>query len=137
MGKITPKQLKWSARFMECGNATQAYADAYECGNMSRAAIQTEAARLVAHPAISLHLEMERQRIADESLVTVAGVVSDLYRLRDLAEASGNMSAAVRAQELIGKTIAAFTDKTETAETHEDRLEARIAAAEAEKRKVH
>ena len=137
MGKLTPKQLKWSSRFIECGNATQAYDDSYECGNMSRAAIQTEAARLVAHPAIALHLEMERQRIADESIVTVTGVVTDLKRDRKSAREVGNHSAAIRATESIGKTIAAFTDKTETTETHESRLADRIAKAEAEERKVH
>ena len=34
---------------------------------------------------------------------------------------------------LVGKTIAAFTDKTETTESHEERLADRIAKAEQEK----
>ena len=39
-------------------------------------------------------------------------------------------AAAVRAIELIGKTIGAFTDRTETVESHEDRLKDRLKATE-------
>ncbi len=70
-------------------------------------------------------------------LVTVDSVRGNLARLRDKAETKGDLPSAIRAEELLGKTIAAFAERSMTEDVNESkRLEERTETEQAEIRRL-
>ena len=88
--------------------------------------------RLLENVDVQRDIERFMDAIGEKTGVTVAGIVSELKEQTRIATDLGHTAAAVRAIELIGKTIGAFTDRTETVESHEDRLRDRLKAASEE-----
>lgn len=56
--RITQKQREFAKKYVELGNATEAYEHAYDAENMSRPAIHVEASRTLSKPLV--HAEIER-----------------------------------------------------------------------------
>jgi len=54
MNKLTPKQEAFCNKYLECGNASEAYRFAYDVGeNTKQATVKNEASKLLANPDIS------------------------------------------------------------------------------------
>lgn len=53
MRKLTPKQEKFCKLYLQLGNASEAYRQAYSCVSMSSRSIENEASRLLKNPHIA------------------------------------------------------------------------------------
>lgn len=69
---LTPKRKKFARTFVKTGNATEAYRQSYDAGNMSPRAINTEAVRTLAKPAV----QSEVARLMADSGFEMADVVA-------------------------------------------------------------
>jgi phage terminase small subunit len=109
---LTPKQEAFARVYVEVGNASEAYRQAYDAENMSQEAIWVEACRTLANPNVSLKV-MELQKAASErTLVTVESLTRELNEDRELARKLENPSAAVSAVMGKAKLHGLITDKT-------------------------
>lgn len=69
---LTPKRKKFARKYVELGNATEAYAQSYDADNMSRRAMNTEAVRTLAKPAV----QSEVARIMRDSGMDMPDVIA-------------------------------------------------------------
>ena len=113
---LTDKQEAFAQAIFEGSNFSDAYRQAYDAANMSNACIHTEACLLVQNPKVSqrleqLNLDREQQR-------RMQSLSRSDFVLKQLTEEAMNTEnsdgARVRALELLGKSVALFTDKVET-----------------------
>jgi len=63
---LTQKQDNFLQKYLECGNASDAYRFAYQADNMKRAAINKAAAALLQHPVISGRVKKHRSEMAEK-----------------------------------------------------------------------
>lgn len=75
---LTPKQEKFCLVYLETGNASEAYRQAYNTVRLSEAAIAVEASRLLDHPKIALRLAEQRQATQQRHDITVDRIVREL-----------------------------------------------------------
>lgn len=80
-----------------------AYRAAYSCEHWTANAIMVEASRLRVHPKISLWLSAARQAHLGTAILTREAHLAELERLKELALASGNLGAAIVAEQTRGK----------------------------------
>lgn len=64
-------------------------------------------------PRVQAVIARKRARLANKLELTAESVLRDLAESRDLARYFGQMSAAVRASELLGKHLGLFKDRVE------------------------
>jgi len=122
---LTPKQEKFCLTYLETGNATEAYRQAYEAKNMKSETINKRAIELVKNGAIAGRLEELRTPMVEKAQVTFEDHLRHLGELKELAVAEKQFSAAIRAEELRGKAAGLYKDRTEHTiqyETHEQRI---------------
>ena len=125
MGKrkdgLTSKQRHFALEVATNGSSiTSAYETAYECDNMSRAAMRNEASKLMANPDIAIMVESIRSENEAKKLQSLRALeVNDrekvLSRLRewmDTAEPSD--TNRIQSAKLLGQTVGLFKDVTIT-----------------------
>ena len=100
---LRPKQEAFALRYMETGNATQAYRDSYNAENMSDGAIRVEAHRLRHSPNITLTIDLQRKRNAHRAEITVDLLSEWLIEAHDRAIAANSLGVAVRAVMALAK----------------------------------
>lgn len=130
-GGLTAKQEAFAQGVSQGKTLADAYRDAYDCENMKDASIWTEASKLMDNPKVT-------RRVSAIQTATEEKTLHDQARLRRLVlerlyEESANAesdSARIRALELLGKSIAMFTDKLEqeTKERSADEIERELIA---------
>ena len=127
MGKrkdgLTAKQRHFALEVATNGSSiTAAYETAYECENMSRAAMRNEASKLMANPDIAIMVESIRSENEAKKLQSLRAselndrerVLSKLREWIDTAEPTDtNRIAAAR---LLGQSISLFKEHTITEE---------------------
>ena len=125
MGKrkdgLTAKQRHFALEVATNGSSiTAAYETAYECDNMSRAAMRNEASKLMANPDIAMMVESIRSENEAKKLQSLRAseindrerVLSKLREWMDTAEPTDtNRIAAAR---LLGQSISLFKEHTIT-----------------------
>ena len=122
MGKpktgLTSKQRHF-ALALGSGNGmtlSDAYREAYQCENMSGAAIRNEASKLAANPDIAMMISRQRER--NERSIA-ASMVNDrdrvLERLRQwMDDAEPTDTNKIKAAQLLGQSVGMFKDVIET-----------------------
>ena len=127
MGKrkdgLTSKQRHFALEVATNGSSiTSAYETAYECDNMSRAAMRNEASKLMSNPDIAMMVESIRSENEAKKLQSLRAselndrerVLSKLREWIDTAEPTDtNRIAAAR---LLGQSISLFKEHTITEE---------------------
>lgn len=100
----------------EGANFSEAYRLAYDAENMSASAVHTEACLLVQNPKVAQRLEgLHRDREQQRRMQSLSRGDLVLKQLTDIALSSEVQDGArVRALELLGKSVALFTDRVET-----------------------
>lgn len=98
MAKLTPKQEKFLAEYLEHGNASRAYRAAYNCAGASDATIRREAHRLLDHPNITPMLAEARDKAREAAEITLEGHLRRLDELSRKAEGAEQYSAAIAAE---------------------------------------
>lgn len=110
---LTQKQENFCLAYIETGNASESYRRVYKSDVMSENAISVEAFKMMDSPKIANRIAELRAPVIAKAQITLEQHLSDLKRLRDLAEASEKFGPAVQAEMARGKASGLYVDKTE------------------------
>lgn len=109
MAGLTPKQEAFCQKYIETGNANEAYRQAYNASGMKPATINRKAHEIVHMPHIAARVDELREALREQHGVTVATLIAELEEARAVARQTGNASAMVSAT--MGKAKLAGLDK--------------------------
>ena len=112
MAKLTPKQEKFCLAYLETGNASEAYRQAYSTGKMKPESVNNLAFRLLQHVEIGSRLSELRKTAADKAVMTLEAHLADLKMLRNAAAKDRKWAAAVAAEVARGKASGVAVDKS-------------------------
>jgi len=112
---LTIKQEKFCMVYIETGNASEAYRQAYNAENMSNEAVWVEGSRLMDNPKVSLRIEELKKSHVERHELTVNDLVKELEEARKAALGAENpqSSAAVAATMGKAKLLGLVVDKTD------------------------
>lgn len=113
MADLTPKQEIFCLRYIETGNATEAYRLSYDAENMADKTIWEEASRLKADPKVSARLEQLQSLHRQRHMVTVDSITAELDELKRDAHAEKQFSPAITAVMGKAKIHGLLVDKSE------------------------
>lgn len=106
---LTEKQRRFCEEFLTDLNATQAVLRAgYDTKFPNRIAFQ-----LMENPAIRITIDALRSERTKSTDITKDYVLQKIMKAMRLAEESGNLTAMLRAGELLGRHLALFVDRQE------------------------
>jgi phage terminase small subunit len=110
---LTPKQLKFCEKYIELGNASEAYRQSYDAENMLDKTVWEEASRTLAdHKVAARIMELQEiHRLRHE--VTVSSITAELDESRQLATADKQHSAAITASMGKAKLHGLIVDRNE------------------------
>jgi hypothetical protein len=128
--RITAKQLGFAQSVVSGATLTDAYKENYDTSNSKDQTIWTNACLLASNPKVKSRIqELYAELDVDRSNIEARRREYVLIGLQKEAEDQENGGARIRALELLGKTIAMFTDKVETGDNDDrtaDELEQEI-----------
>lgn len=79
---LTIKQEKFCNKYLECGNASEAYRYAYECSNMSENAVWDEASKLLRNnPLVAHRVEYLKENLAEASGISALMIVREHQKI--------------------------------------------------------
>lgn len=107
---LTEQQNKFVEGILSGKTASDAYRSAYDCSNSQDNTVWVNASRLRSDANVSLWLSAARKAGLGRAVVTLEGHVNELERLREIALDTGNVGAAVQAEQLRGKASGHYTD---------------------------
>lgn len=110
---LTRKQEAFCLAYLETGNASEAYRQVYNTGRMKDATINRAAKQLMDNYKITTRLSELRQPAIESAQMTLESHLADLKRIRDLALAAEEYSAAITAETNRGKASGFYTNKHE------------------------
>lgn len=76
--KLTIKQENFCNQYLETGNATEAYRQAYDCGNMKYDTIVVKASQMLQKDNIRIRLEEERSLLNEQSNIRKQKILEEL-----------------------------------------------------------
>lgn len=80
--KLTIKQEKFCNKYVECGNASEAYRYAYDCGKMSENGIWDEASKLLRNnPLVAQRVEYLKRNLAEASGISALMIVREHQKI--------------------------------------------------------
>ena len=107
---LNPKQQRFVEEYLKDSNATQA---AIRAGYSKKTA-QPQSARLLLNVIIKNAIKKAQKSLSERTEITQEVVIQ---KLKEIADANGKISVAVRAWELIGKNLGMFKERIEIVET--------------------
>jgi phage terminase small subunit len=110
---LTEPQRKFVEGLLGGKSSSDAYRSAYNAENMGQNSVWVEASRLRNNPSIALWLSAARQAELGHTRITLDQHIARLDRLLEIAVKTGNVGAAVQAEQLIGKAIGHYTERYE------------------------
>ena len=118
MSDLTIKQEHFAQKYVELGNASEAYRQAYDADDMNPEAIHVEACRLSASPNVALRIErLEEQRLkrhavtADRAIVEMAKIA--FADIRKAFDENGNLKPIGELDDDTASAIAGLEVQTE------------------------
>lgn len=108
---LTLKQERFVKAYIETGNGTESARIAGYRGN--NATLQSVATENLRKPLIVAALNRGMQTGAESIAVTASSVLADIDGIQRVALEKGQLSTALRAAELKGKTLAMFSSRIE------------------------
>lgn len=81
---LTPKQEKFCQLYIELGNASEAYRQAYDCLKMQTSTINTKAKELLKNGPITVRIEELQQEHRQCHNLTIDNIIADLQEYRDI-----------------------------------------------------
>ncbi|WP_020471482.1 terminase small subunit [Zavarzinella formosa] len=112
---LTPKQETFAQKYIELGNATEAYYAAYDAAGSKPITANRAAKTLLDNPKIAARLRALREIHQKRHEVTVDTITQELEEARMLAQRTKQPSAAVSASLGKAKLHGLITDKSELA----------------------
>lgn len=117
-GGLTAKQDAFAQAVADGKTLSDAYRASYEADAMKDSTVWTEASKLMDNPKVSQRVASIQRAREDKTLHDQARLKRlVLERLHAEAMDAESDSARIRALELLGKSIAMFTDRVESDET--------------------
>ena len=113
MTALTPKQEAFCLRYIETGNASEAYRLSYDADSMKPATVNRTAFDLLENPKIAARLEELRGMSVRRHLVTIDTLTAELDELKAMARDNGQYSPAVTAVMGKAKLHGLLVDKGE------------------------
>lgn len=110
---MTPKQEKFCQLYVELGNASEAYRQAYRAERMKMASVNVNASKLLADAKISLRVDELKAEHAQRHEMTVDDIARMLHEDRKFARDCGTPAAAVSATMGLAKLYGHLRDKVE------------------------
>ncbi len=108
---LTPKQEKFCLKYIETGNASEAYRQSYDAEKMKPETVNRSAKELLDNHKIAARLAVLRQISQERHAVTVESITKELDESRQLATADKQHSAAITASMGKAKLHGLITDK--------------------------
>lgn len=109
--ELTDKQQKFVEGLLAGKTGADAYRAAYDCSGMNSASVIANASRLRANVNIASWLSAGRQAHLGTATVTFENHIRELERLKEIALQSGNVGAAVQAEQIRGKAAGHHVDQ--------------------------
>ncbi|QLB42024.1 MULTISPECIES: terminase small subunit [Mannheimia] len=97
MTELTPKQEAFCLTYIETGNASEAYRQAYEAEGMKPETINRKAKELLDNGKITARIEELKAEHAERHKLTVDDLLTELEEARTLAKAKENPNAMTQA----------------------------------------
>lgn len=110
---MTPKQEAFCLAYIETGNASEAYRQAYEAGKMKPEAVNVEACKMLSVPKIALRVAELKAELIERHKVTADTIADMLREDREFARECETPGAAVTATMGLAKLYGLLTEKTE------------------------
>lgn len=112
---LTIKQERFCMVYVETGNASEAYRQAYNAENMTQNAVAVEACRILDSPNISLRIKELKSGHTKRHELTIDDLVKQLEEARKVALTLENpqCSAAISATMGTAKLLGLIVDKNE------------------------
>ena len=112
---LTIKQERFCMVYVETGNASEAYRQAYNAENMKEASINVNACKLLADAKITLRVKELKSGHTKRHELTIDDLVKQLEEARQVALALENpqCSAAISATMGTAKLLGLVVDKTD------------------------
>lgn len=83
---MTPKQEAFARKYVECGNASEAYRTAYNVGkNTKPETVWNDAHKLLLKPEVAARVMELQNKAAERTIVTVESLTEELNEARELA----------------------------------------------------
>lgn len=108
--ELTPQRREFVFLMLQGKTASDSYRAAFDCSNSTDRTVWCEASKLKHNPDVAQWLAVARKAGMGAAKVTLDGHVSELERLREIAIDSGNIGAAVQAEQLRGKASGHYTE---------------------------
>lgn len=110
---MTPKQEKFCTLYVELGNASEAYRQAYNAAKMQAATINVKASQMLAQDKISVRVAELKASHAERHGMTVDDIAKMLKEDRDFARECETPAAAVSATMGLAKLYGHMRDKVD------------------------
>jgi phage terminase small subunit len=81
MGKLTIKQEKFCNRYLECGNASEAYRFAYSCSNMSEETVWNNAYKLLQKDEVKTRIEYLKSHLAEAAGISALQIIREHQKI--------------------------------------------------------
>ena len=114
MNELTQKQENFCLAYIETGNASEAYREAYNAAGSSEKSVWESASKMLDNPKVISRLEALREQAARRALLTLERHLEELATLRDEARAEGRYSAAIAAEIARGKAAGLYVEQSRT-----------------------
>ena len=115
MTGLTPKQEKFAQKYIELGNAAEAYRNAYDAENMKPVTVRRKAAELLQNGNVAACVRDLRERHYARHAVTVDSLTGEYEEARRMALEDRQASAAVSATTGKAKLHGLIVDRNEVA----------------------
>ena len=113
MMALTSKQEKFCQGIVSGLNQSDAYRAAYSCDGMGDPTINNNAYVLMQNNDIAMRIEQLRLPIAERVGRTLEQHIERLMKLGEHGESLDKVESAIKAEELIGKVLGFYVNKTE------------------------
>jgi len=114
---LTEQQRKFVEGVLMGKTLTDAYRAAYDCSNMAASTIWPNASRLNADNNVAAWIAAARKAHFGSAIRTKDQHIHHLIELRQIAVETGNVGAAVQAEQLIGKVEGHYTERMDVTVT--------------------
>ena len=111
MSKLTPKQEKFCQLYIELGNASEAYRQAYSCDKMKPESIHVNAAKLLENTKITLRISELQAEHRERHNLTVDDLIDELEEARQTALTAETPQCGAAVSATMGKAKLLGLDK--------------------------
>lgn len=80
-GKLTLKQEKFCLKYLECGNASEAYRYAFDCSNTKDSTVWVRACELLQNGKVSVRLSQLKENLAEAAGVSALRVLREHMKI--------------------------------------------------------